>query len=274
MREGETPAAEDFRVKLDGIDARLLRVRGPKDPMLLIIVLDLTGDLALAATGKDAAVAALRALPPKDYVAVMRAQDGLRVLVDPTLDREAAAQAVASLPVSGKAGFLESVEAACRLADAIAGKTGPRVALLYLTDSNIHNYREDFTNPVINSSDSRDLSRSFPEGLVREKISKLEKTLAATPAPLFVVHLDYRTDRLNEAYQTGLLQLTSSTGGWAAFCRSVSEIPGAISRGFEAVVSHWSLEVALPPGRGRTVTAVVENGSRVMNYRSRFEIKR
>ena len=49
-------------------------------------------------------------------------------------------------------------------------KTYVRSAVLYITDSNIYNYREDYTNPVINYSDRGDLSRRFPEGLVREQV--------------------------------------------------------------------------------------------------------
>ena len=40
-------------------------------------------------------------------------------------------------------------------------KSPVRVSVLYITDRNIYNYREDYTNPVINGSDPHDLSRVF-----------------------------------------------------------------------------------------------------------------
>jgi len=75
------------------------------------------------------------------------------VLADPGTDRAAAVSAVRDLPVSGKAALLDCVETVTQLADSILAKTAVRVAVFYLTDSDPENYREDFTNPVINSSD-------------------------------------------------------------------------------------------------------------------------
>ena len=91
----------------------------------------------------------------------------------------------------------------------------------YITDSEVRNYREDFTNPVINSSDSRDLSRKFPEGLIREKISRTDEALAAFQTPVFIIHIAYSAERLTRRTRTGLLQLATTTGGSATFCRSM-----------------------------------------------------
>src|SRR5262245_44138684 len=116
----------------------------------------------------------------------MRAQDGLAVIADPSHDRIASAAAIRALPVSGKAGLLDTVETAAGIADAVLAKALVRVAVLYVTDSDVRNYREDFSNPVINSSDSHDLSRRFPEGLVQERITRLEQRLASMQTPLFI----------------------------------------------------------------------------------------
>ena len=51
-----------------------------------------------------------------------------------------------------------------------------------VTDSDVNNYREDFTNPTINWSDSGDISRRFRDGLVRERVSKLDAALEAARA--------------------------------------------------------------------------------------------
>src|SRR5205085_12277780 len=106
--------------------------------------------------------AAFQQLPDNVHITILRAQDGLRVAIDPTADREALENALTDLPINGKSGLLDTIEAAAQLADSVAAKSNVRVAILYVSDSDVRNYREDFTNPVINSSDSRDLSRRFP----------------------------------------------------------------------------------------------------------------
>jgi len=273
--DGAAPlSAGDFRVKLDGQDARVLSVRGPADDLMVLLVLDLSEQLSLAEIAKDALAEALRGLPANAQVALLGAQDGLRVLADPTTDRAALEELIRNYPVSGKAGLLDTVETAARLADSILAKAAVRLVLLYITDSNIHNYREDFINPVINYSDHHDLSRRFPEGLVREKISKLEAKLAALQTPLAFVHLDYRSDRLNEAYQSGLMRLAAAAGGSSVFCRARTDIPGAIADAFRTAVSHYSLDVEAPARPSRIVPVELDSGGRPASYRSRFVFHR
>jgi Mg-chelatase subunit ChlD len=263
-------AAGDFRVKLDGRPARVVAARGPADDLLVLLVLDLSEQLSLAEIAKEALAENLRGLPASIRVAVLGAQNGLRVLVDPTPERGPLEEAIRAYPVTGKAGLLDTIETAARLADSILEKAAVRLVLLYVTDSDVHNYREDFINPVINSSDQHDLSRRFPEGLVREKVSKLEAKLAALEAPVAVVHLDYRSDRLNEAYQAGLMRLAAATGGPSVFCRSRADIPGEIAAAFRAIVSHYSLEVEAPARPPRILPVELESGGRTASYRSRF----
>ena len=270
-----TDAAEplergEFTAGIDGKDARLVRVFGPDDDLLLLVVLDLSGDLTEAEAAREALAALFGTLPAHVWPGLLRAQDGLRVITDPAPANAAFIDAIRAQGPRGRAGMLETLETALRLGDSILARAATRVAVFYVTDSNIYNYREDFTNPVINSSDSRDLSRRFPEGLVREKIRKLEDTLASLETPLFFAHLDYRTDAVNEAYQTGLLQLAASTGGLGLFCRSSAEIPGVIHKALAAILSHWSLDVELPASARRDFQIHVGNGGHTLNYRSRF----
>ena len=260
-----------FLVKIDGAEARVINCLGPDADLLLIVILDFTGDLTLVDAARKAFADALELLPPKAHVGLMRAQDGLQVLVDPTPDRGRLREAITNLPVSGKAALLETVETGLRVGDAILTKTAPRVALLYLTDSDVHNYREDFTNPVINSSDSRDLSRRFPEQLVREKIFKLQNSAQAAETPLFIAHLDYRSDRLNEAYQSGLMELATTTGGLAVFCRSVPEIPEAVKKLIRTIASHWSLKVEVP-GAAKMIQVEASNSGRLLRSRPRLAL--
>ncbi|HWQ57155.1 MAG TPA: VWA domain-containing protein [Bryobacteraceae bacterium] len=270
----ESIGVKDFNARLAGKALKVLDVKGPADDLIVLAVVDLTGDLAYVTPAKSALETAVKKLGPRAWVGLLRAQDGLRVLVDPTADREALAQAIESVPVSGKAGLLDTVETAARIADGILAKSNVRVAVLYITDSDIENYREDYTNPVINSSDSRDLSRRFPEVLVHEKISKLEASLAGRQSPLFVVQLRYFGNRLNEAYRNGLERLARVTGGAGVFCRSDAEIPGAVDHVMGLISSYYSVTVALPERRADTLQLQLEHGGgRTLNYRARFVLK-
>jgi hypothetical protein len=271
--QAEPLTMKAFSGKVDGEPAAVVAAHGPGDDLIVLVVLDLTDDLALADLAKSSLVLALGALPPKANIALLRAQDGLHVLVDPTSDRAAVTEAIQALPVSGKAGLLDTVEVAARIADKMLASAAVRVAVVYLTDSNVTNYREDFTNPVINSSDQHDMSRSFPEGLIREKISKLEPKLALYQAPLFVIHVAYRSDRLNEAYQTGLLQLASVSGGSSAFRRSRAEIPDAISSTFHSVAAHYSVALRMPQRPPKVIQVQLEVPGHALTYRNRFVIQ-
>jgi len=269
-----TLTAKDLTATLDGAPTRVLALAGPDDGLMLLAVLDLAGDLSLAEPAKEALATEIEKLPPRVVVAVMRAQDGPKVLADPGVDRAPALTAVRDVPVSGKAGLLDTVETVTHLADSILAKASVRVAVLYLTDSDVENYREDFTNPVINSSDTHDLSRKFPEALIQDKISKLAAVLSTRQAPLFVVHLRYRGDRLGEAYQNGLTQLAEITGGSAIFCRSSEEIADAIHRALASITSSYSVTLALPERPLRNVLVQLEaRGDWSLTYRTRFVLK-
>lgn len=273
--DGPAPIeAAHLEVQVDGRPAPILALHGPEDPLLLLVVFDLVADLNEADLARDGLLAALREAGPNVFVGVLRAQDGLQVLLDPTNDRDAIAQAVLSFPVSGRPGLLETLETMSRLADAILEKSGVRIAVYYITDSNIYSYREDFTNPVINWSDSGDLSRRFPEGLVRDRISKLAAKLSATQTPLFITHVEYRSDRLNEAYQNGLMQIASLTGGQATFCRSNAEIQPAIASMMRTILSHHGLDLKVPAKAADNVAIKIESQNGSVTHRTRMRIKR
>ena len=234
-----------FKATLDGNPAKVLRVHGPKDDLVLLLVLDLTGDQTLIDSARSALAARLGTLAKNNWVAVLKSQDVLQVLQDPTPDREKIAAAISGYAATGKAGLLTTVESAAAIGDSLQNRSNVRVAVFYVTDSNIYNYREDFTNPVINSSDSQDLSRRFPDQLIREKMQKLSDGLANSETPLYLVHLNYFSDPINEAYQRGLMQLAEQSGGIGAFCRSRGEVPEAIDKVISAAATHWSVAVEL-----------------------------
>jgi hypothetical protein len=275
--EADEPAAglarEALSVKVNGVAVQPSRLLAPGDDLVLLVVTDMAGDITLAELAKRALNERIAQLPSNALAGLLRAQDGLRVLVDPTADRAALMAAVDALPVSGKAGLLETVQTAAALGDAILAKAGVRLAVLFITDSDVGNYREDFTNPTINSTDSGDISRRFRDGLIREKISKLDASLEAVETPVFILHLAYRTDTLNQAYQTGLMTLAATTGGSSYFCRSQTEIPDAMGKAFEAIASQYSLTVALPRSLPKTVDVTMESPGHTLNWRSRFALK-
>jgi hypothetical protein len=256
--------------KADGQAVKVLRTRGPDHDMVLLIVLDLAGDLAQVDPAREALNAAVEKLPANVFVGLLRAQDGLRVLLDPRPDRAEIREAVDALNISGRAGLLDTIETAAQLADSMLAKANVRTALLYVTDSSIGNYREDYTNPVVNSTDSRDMSRRFPEGLVKEKISQLAARLAPRQTPIFMVHLAYQNDRLNEAYQTGLLEIAGTSGGSAAFCRTVAEIPDAIAETFSTITALQSAEIQLGPTKAKQVAIELSAEGRMLRYRQRI----
>jgi hypothetical protein len=269
-------SAADFRAAIDGAESRVLGLQCPDDDLVLLLVLDLSsGDLTITDPARQALLDEIHNLPPKTYIGLLRAQDGLVVLTDPTTDREAIADPIQSQAATGKTGLLATVETICRIADSMLKKSPVRTAILYVTDGDVRNYREDFTNPVINSSDSHDLSRRFPETLVQEKIAKLDGILAAQQAPVWVVDLNQRTDRLNQAYNNGIKQLAETTGGAVFFTRSTTEIPEAIRQSFRTVQSHYSLTLSLPERvSGRLQIRLTTPAYRPLSYRTHLIVHR
>jgi hypothetical protein len=235
-----------FEAALNGKTIPVTAQVGPSSNQIILVVLDLTGDLTLIDAAKEALVGEISKLPPNAWVGLLRTQDGLHVLADPGADRQPLIDAIRSLSNSNEPELLGTAHSALALADGIMRNSPVRVSVLYLTDGSIYSYRDDYTNPVINESDPHDLSRRFPEALIKEKISDLVEDLGSLQAPLFVVHLNYRRDRLNVAYQNGLDTLAVSTGGRSEVCRSVAEIPEAISGMFARMSSAWRLTLTVP----------------------------
>lgn len=272
---GDSPSAQlppgtVVQAKVNGEAARIARLLGPADDLIILLVVDVSGDLSRVDPARDALNARLQELRPNVLVSLLRAQDGLRVLKDPTADRAAISGAIQELTVSGRAGLIDTVETALALADAMLIKAKVRVAVLYVSDSLVSNYREDFANPVVNSSDSRDMSRRFPEALIKERMQQVLARVGRTQTPLFVVQLSYENDRLNEAYQTGLIEVATATGGAAEFCRTLTEIPSTIETVIQRIAGHSSAEIEFAAAKSRQWDVeLVAEGAEV-RYRNRF----
>lgn len=270
--------AKDVRATVNGEDARVVSVSGANSDLMLLVAMDLTGDLTLAQSAISTFLEQLDQLPKNVYVGLLRAQDSLKVVEDPTTDRARIRKAIEELPLTGRAGLLTSVETVAGIASAMLARSPVRVAVLYLTDSEVTNYREDFTNPVINSSDSGDLSRKFPEALIQEKVAKVNASLAATSAPVFVVHTTWRNDRLNTAYLDGVQQIALTTGGSAVICRSLAEVPGAVVGVLHEIRSHSLVTLEAPRTAGKAVEVRLELADDVprpsrFGWRARYSLK-
>lgn len=262
--------ASQLKIAVNGKPARVVRLLSPSSDLFLLLALDFSGDLSLVDLARQALLSRIAALPANSRVALLRSQDGLRVAVDPAAPREELTAAIQSLTVAARPGMLNALESIQDLADNIAARARVRVAALIVSDSNVVNYQEDYSNPVVNSSDSGDMSRRFPEGLVNEKLRQIKARMRGGESPLFLVHVQYLSDRLNTAYQTGLLDLIRSTGGAAQFCRSLSDIPDAISLAFDQITgAQYTAEVELPGVQGGTFDIVVTSDGRGIHSRPR-----
>ena len=266
-----------FDPTLDGKPVKVTEKLAPNSDQIILIVFDLTGEISRIDDAEQAVISNISRLPGNVWVGVLRAQDGLHVLVDPTPDRQKVDEVITSLSSSGTPGLLETVRPSLELADAMIRKSPVRVSVLYITDGSIYSYREDYTDPVINPSDTHDLSRRFRDVLINEKISKLERRFRSLEAPLFVVHLHYHEDGLDVAYQNGLDTLSRNMGGMTVVCRSIPEIPQAISAAFARITSVWNLILSVPASNRHDLQvglkATCGNGGLQLSWRPHFRPK-
>lgn len=242
---GRTPK---FEAAINGKRTRVIKALGPSSDQMILLVSDLTGNLSVIESAKQALIGQISRLPANTWVGLLRAQNGLQVLANPGASRKPVIAAIQGLSNSGQPGLLDTVSSALSLASAIMRKTPIRVSVLYVTDGSIYSYPEDYTNPVINESDPYDLSRAFRDSLIDNKISQLMGDLSSQDAPLFVVQLEFRRDHLSEAYQNGLEALARATGGESLISQSQAEIPDVIAEMFDRIAHTWLLTLALPSG--------------------------
>lgn len=244
---------DSFKVFVEEKEVPLKSFQGPRTPTIILLVFDTVADLAVVEQARTALDGALDGLAENHWLAVMQAQDGLAVLQEPTPQRALIREKIQTVKVNGKAGLLDTLEPVSKLATGMMQKAGVRVCIFYVTDSGIGNYRADYLNPVINASDSGDLSRRFSDRAVQERMSRLGEELAGYTIPLFILHLSYRSDTLNLAYQSGLERIAAASGGIAMFCRTQNEIPTATQAIFERIQSTYFLGIEPPNVKRRTL---------------------
>ncbi len=249
---------QSFKVFVEDKEVPIKSFQGPRNSTIILVVFDTVADLARVDQARAALTETIEALPKNYWVGLLRAQDELAVIQEPTPDRALLAQKIQSAPVAGKAGLLDTLEPVSRLAMGMLRKAGVRLCVLYVTDSAISHYRADYLNPVINSSDSGDLSRRFPDRAVQERMSRLAESLAEFTTPIFILHVLQRSDAMNLAYQSGLERVADVSGGSAVFCRSADEIKPAIDILLARIQSAYFLGVDPPNAKRKQVKIRVD----------------
>jgi hypothetical protein len=235
-----------FKVFIDDKEAPLKSFQGPRNSTILLVVFDTVASLSRVDLARADLIEAIEGLPENYWIGLLRAQDELSVVQEPTPNRESLVKKIQTAPVAGKAGLLDTLEPVSRLAAEILQKAGVRLCVLYVTDSAIGHYRADYLNPVINSSDSGDLSRRFPDRAVQERMSRLAESLGKFTIPVFILHLEYRSDAVNLAYQSGLERIAAGSGGSALFCRTDTDIKPALDKLFARIRSVYFLGIDAP----------------------------
>jgi Mg-chelatase subunit ChlD len=236
----------DLEASIEGQPAKVIDLVGPGGPLILVVVLDLVGDLNRIDAARTKIAEYVTAMGKNRYVALLRAQDGLQVILDPTHNRRQFVEKLESAPVSGFPGLLDTVEQTAEIASTMLQRSKIRVATLYLTDGEIQDYRGDYASSVVNPSDSGDLSRRFRDRLVQEKIASISANLGHFAAPLFFVHLEEQSDSLNVAYQNGIRQFAGASGGQAYFCRGLADVPTLIERALADIDSTYAVTLEAP----------------------------
>ena len=233
--------ANNVQAWVDEEAARVKDVKRPGDPLVLLLVMDAVGDLNRIDAAREALGEHVKSMGKEWRIAVLQAQDGLQVIQDPTGNRRLIVEKLDGLSVSGFPGLLDSVSEAAAIAHEMLQRSKVRVAVLFVTDGAIEDYRGDYTASVVNPSDRRDLSRRFGDRVIQEKIATLTRTLQGLTAPLFFAHLEERSDSANVAYQNGIAQFAAETGGEAYFVRGVAEVASLVNQALEAISRHYAV---------------------------------
>ncbi len=270
----ESLEAGDFTAELNETPTPVKALLGPGDPLVLLLVLDMVGDLNRIDVAREAISNHIENMGEEWYVALLQAQDGLLTLQDPTQNRRQLVDELMAASVSGFPGLLDSVEQVASLGDKMLARAGVRVAVLYITDGSISEYRGDYVNTVVNPSDSGDLSRRFRDRLIQEKIASLDGSLQAYSPPLFFVHLEERQNSQDVAYQNGISQFATTTGGGYWISRSLSDVPNLLNQALGRIDSHYSLTLDAPDDLTPPVQLrlSVKNPDSVISHRAQLPL--
>ena len=234
-----------FEVLIDGEVVPVQSVQTPDDELVLLLVMDVVKRVDRVDAAREAIVRKLTELGPKYYAGVLSAQDGLEVRQDPTRVRGRLRRKLEALDVRGVPGLLDVIEQASQVADRTQIAADVRLAVLFVTDGEIEDYRGDYTIPVVNPSDERDLSRRFGSQLILERIRSTVDALESAQVPLFFLHLARQYDDLNEVYQNGISEFARVTGGIALFAQGLQEVPVLVNQVLDEIAGHSVVSIEL-----------------------------
>jgi hypothetical protein len=238
-------SASDLKITIGKSPVTVSALKGPESPALLFVAFDTVGDMANINEARKTVVEEIKALGSQFWAGLISAQEQMQVLQEPTADRTLLQEKIEELTQIGKAGLLESIQPIADLATGVLLNSGVRVAVIFITDSDIGNYRADYLNPPVNASDSRDLSRRFAGRALQEKISRMAALMARTQVPVFIVHIDPGLDPLNRSYHNGLKQLAEGSGGQCLLSKTSGDIPLTIHEAFQWAKSFYLAEFSL-----------------------------
>ncbi len=239
-------ARGDLSFFIDSAPLQITRQEEPGTPTLLFLAFDLVEDQAFINAAKQAIVDQVRKLGPEYWVGLIRAQETISVIQDPTKDKQLLLEKIRQSSQFGKAGLLESIQALADFSSSLMRRSSVRVAVILVTDSDVANYRTDYLNRPINRRDRRDLSRRFEGRALQEEISRMSAAMVRFPVPLLVVHVAPGRDRLNRTYHDGLGQVTSAVGGRLFLSKSAGDIPRTLQEAFEWADSFYVIEFEVP----------------------------
>jgi hypothetical protein len=240
---------EDFHLSDGKAPLPLVSLQRPEAPTLLFIAFDTVGEVSAITEMHTALKAELKKLGPQYRVGLLSAHEIFKVIQDPTADFSMLEQKIDTLTQNGKAGLLDNIQTVSEFSSQILHKTQVRVAVLFITDSDIGNYRTNYLNPTVNYSDNRDLSRRFPGRALQEKISRMTLTLARTQIPIFILHIDPGQDPLNKIYQDGLKQIAETLGGQLFLSKTVNDVPLMVQSAFAWIRSFYLLGFQATKGK-------------------------
>jgi hypothetical protein len=238
-------SASDLKITVGKSPVTVSALKEPESPALLFVAMDTVGDISNINQARKTVIEEVNALGSQLWVGLISAQEQMQVVQEPTADRLLLQQKIEDLVQIGKAGLLESIQPIADLATAVLLNSAVRVAIVFITDSDIGNYRADYLNPPVNASDSRDLSRRFAGRALQEKITRMAGLMARTQVPVFIVHIDPGLDPLNRSYHNGLKQLAEGTGGQCLLSKTSGDIALNIHEAFRWARSFYLAEFTL-----------------------------
>ena len=264
-------SVNEFQINQGKFRIEPTSLRGPDSPTMLFVALDAVGDVANITEARSAVIHEINELGSQYWVGLISANEQITVIQEPTPSREIFSQRILQMTQFGKAGLLDTLLPVADLATGVLLKSDVRVAVIFITDSDIGNYKTDYLNAPVNASDSRDLSRRFAGRALQEKITRMRKAISKFQVPIIVVHIAPGEDPLNRAYQNGLKELAEIGGGRCLLSKSIGDISSTIHEAFEWARSFYLLGFRLTAAKGHytyiEITLVPKDAQTMGTYR-------